>query len=306
MEIREKARPIPVIGFVWDVVDVYFGKRVGRAAAELTYFLLLTIFPILIGISAFLDRMNLKTSAILDQAQDFLPSSVMTLFREYLNYIDNNHSQQLFFVGLFLAMLFASGALRSLMNITQEIYEWPRMNGIIQAIFSVLFSLLLLFSTYLSMAVIITGNWFFRTIGNLLGFTDLAEKLQIWQYLKYLLLLALLLLVILVLYRVASLGKKPRPMVVPGALAASVALAIASWFFSMMVSHSVQYSLVYGSLASLIILMVWMYLCGNIIMLGPVFNFVFCQRRKAKRERKQQAAAAKLAEQAEQAPQGNV
>lgn len=299
MDIREKARPIPVVGFVWDVLDVYFGKRVGRAAAELTYFLLLTIFPILIGISAFLDTLNLKVSAVLDQAADFLPGSVMGLFREYLNYIDNNHSQQLFYVGLFLALLFASGALRSLMNIVQEIYDWPPMNGIKQVIYSVLFSLLLLISVYLSMAVIITGNWFFRTIGNFLGFTDLAERLQIYQYLKYLLLLGLLLLVILVLYRVASLGKKPRPMVVPGAMAASVALAIASWFFSMMVSHSIQYSLVYGSLASLAILLVWMYLCGNIIILGTVFNFVFCQRRRAKKALKQQHAA-EAAQQAEQ------
>ena len=298
MDIREKARPVPIVGFVWDVVDIYFGKRVGRAAAELTYFLLLTIFPILIGISAFLDSLNLKVSAILDQAADFLPSGVMGLFREYLNYIDNNHSQQLFYVGLFLALLFASGALRSLMNIVQEIYEWP-MNGVKQVIYSVLFSLLLLISVYLSMAVIITGNWFFRTIGNLLGFTDLAERLLIYQYLKYLLLLALLLLVILVLYRVASLGKKPRPMVIPGAMAASVALAIASWFFSMMVSHSIQYSLVYGSLASLAILLVWMYLCGNIIILGTVFNFVFCQRRRAKKALRQQQAA-EAARQAEQ------
>ena len=43
---------------------------------------------------------------------------------------------------------------------------------------------------------------------------------------------------------------------------------------------SSRYSLVYGSLASVIILLAWLSLCGNILMLGNVFNCVWYRRKK--------------------------
>ena len=83
--------------------------------------------------------------------------------------------------------------------------------------------------------------------------------------------------------RFAAPLDKPRPPVVPGALAASAALAIASVIFSFLMSNSTRYSLVYGSLASVIILLVWLYLCGNILIMGNVFNYVIYMLRKEKR-----------------------
>ena len=60
----------------------------------------------------------------------------------------------------------------------------------------------------------------------------------------------------------------------------SVALAAASMVFSFLVGSSTQYSLVYGSLASVIIMLVWLYLCGNVLILGSVFNYVLYRWRK--------------------------
>jgi membrane protein len=50
-------------------------------------------------------------------------------------------------------------------------------------------------------------------------------------------------------------------------------------------SRSTRYSLVYGSLASVIILLVWLYLCGNILILGNVANFVLYRHRQEKKRR---------------------
>ena len=48
-----------------------------------------------------------------------------------------------------------------------------------------------------------------------------------------------------------------------------------SWFIDM----SSRYSLVYGSLASLIILLVWLYFCGNILVIGAVVGQVWIRGR---------------------------
>ena len=50
--------------------------------------------------------------------------------------------------------------------------------------------------------------------------------------------------------------------------------AVFSWFIGM----SSRYALVYGSLASLIILLVWLYFCGNILLLGAVLCSVWGQK----------------------------
>ena len=67
-------------------------------------------------------------------------------------------------------------------------------------------------------------------------------------------------------------------------LTAAAALAIASMVFSVLMGNSTRYSLIYGSLASVIIMLVWLYLCGNILIMGNVINYVlFTHRKEARR-----------------------
>ncbi|MBD5098916.1 MAG: YihY/virulence factor BrkB family protein [Clostridiales bacterium] len=277
-------RAHPPIRFATDVVDVYFTKRVSRAAAELAYFLILTFFPIMICISAFVNELHLDLAALVEQADPFLPEGVLVLFRDYLVYIDTNQSTAMLLTGVFLTVLFASAAVRGLMNIMHELYGRATFRGLWQLVASILFSVLLLATIYLSLAVVVTGNWFFHLLGQVLRLENLVEQSGAWQSVKYLLLLAMVFLFILLLYRFAAPLDNPRPPVVPGALAASAALAIASMIFSILMGNSTRYSLIYGSLASVIILLVWLYLCGNILIMGNVVNYVlFIHRRERDR-----------------------
>lgn len=273
------------IRFAADVVDVYFSKNISRAAAELAYFLILTFFPILICISAFVNELHLNLRSLLDQADPFLPEGVLLLFREYLVYIDTNQSAAMLLSGVFLTVLFASAAVRGLMNMMRELYGRATFRGVGQLVASVLFAALLLVTIYLSIAVVVTGNWFFRLLGQLLKLEGLVERFGTWQWMKYLLLLGMVFLFILLLYRFAAPLDKPRPPVVPGALAAALTLAAASVIFSLLMGNSARYSLIYGSLASVILLLVWLYLCGNVLILGNVVNYVIFTHRKEKHRR---------------------
>ena len=270
----------PLLRFVADGLDVYFSKRVGRAAAELAYFLILTFFPIMICVSAFLDRLDLNLVSLLEQAELFLPEGVTAIFQDYITYIGTNQSAAMLISGAFLTILFASAAMRGLMNMMDELYGRATFRGLWQLVASVLFSVLLLVTIYLSLAVVVTGNWFFRLLGQTLGLDGLAERVSVWQSGKYALLLSMVFLFILLLYRFTAPLEKPRPPVVPGALGASAALAAASAIFSFLMSNSTRYPLVYGSLASVIIMLVWLYLCGNILIMGNVVNYVLFARRR--------------------------
>ena len=273
-------RTHPTLRFIAEAADVYFSKKVGRAAAQLAYFLILTFFPILICVSAFLDRLDLNLASLLNQAEPFLPAGVAAIFQDYITYIDTNQSAAMLISGAFLTILFASAAMRGLMSIMGELYGRATLQGLWQLVASVLFSVLLLITIYLSLAVVVTGNWFLRPLGQALGLDGLSERFSVWQWGKYVLLLSMVSLFILLLYRFAAPLGKPRPPVVPGALGAAAALAAASAIFSFLMSNSTRYSLVYGSLASVIIMLVWLYLCGNILIMGNVVNYVLFTHRR--------------------------
>lgn len=269
---------LPPVAFVSDVVGLYFSRRVSRSAAELAYFLVLTFFPILICLSAFVSKLNLDMNTLLEEASYVLPQGVLVIFRDYLGYIDTHQSNAMLVAGVLMSAVFASAAVRGLMNVMYEIYGRATFLGLRQLVASFVFSIFLLVTIYLSITVVVTGNWFFRMLGQLLNLDDLVAQADTWQWVKYLLLTALVFLFILLLYRFAAPLSHPRPPVIPGALLAAVALTIASMIFSAFMEHSTRYSLVYGSLTSVIILLVWLYLCGNVLIVGGLVNYAIDER----------------------------
>ncbi len=273
---------LPAISFVADVVRLYFSKHVSRSAAHLAYFLTLTFFPILICISAFMGRINLRLADLLSELEHLLPTGVYSIFQDYVGYLDSNFSIPMFLTGIFLTVFFASAAIRGINTFNRELYGHSKSRRPRHYLYSLMFALLLLVTIYLSMAVILTGNRFFHMLGKLLGLNDLAQRFGVWQWLKYIILSAIVFLFVLLLYRFTAPHRMPSPPVIPGALLTSGALVIASLVFATIVSHSARYSLVYGSLASVIIMLVWLYLCGNILILGNVVNYVVFTRQNIK------------------------
>lgn len=270
---------VPAAGFIADVAGVYFSKRVSRAASELAYFLLLTFFPILICISTFLGRLQLDMTEMVDELDRIIPGGVTAILNEYLRYVESSQSPGMLLAGIFMTVLFASAGVRGLMNIMHEVYGRTTFQGLGQLGASILFAILLLAAIYLSLVVVVTGNWFFHLIERIFQLENLAERFGTWQWIKYLILLGVVFSFILLLYRFTAPLARPRPPVMVGALGAAVALAVASVIFSWFMGRSTNYSLVYGSLASVIILLVWLYLCGNILILGSVVNYVIYRRR---------------------------
>ena len=270
------------VRFVREMVELYFSAHVSRSAAELAYFLILSFFPILICINSFVGALDLDISLVLDGVERFLPGGVAFILADYVEYVTANQSPGMFLAGLFVILVSASAAVRALMKIMDDIYGKTNYPGPWSIVVSVGFSLLLLLTTYLSLVVLLTGNWFLRLVE---GFLPINRVIWDWQWLRFVILFALVLLFISLLYRVSAPMGKPRPPVLTGAILAAVTLAGASVLFSWFIGMSSRYSLVYGSLASVIILLVWLYLCGNILILGNLFNCVWYRHRKTKHRR---------------------
>lgn len=270
---------IAPVKFIVELVDLYFGKRVPQSAAALAYYLILTFFPVLICVNAFVGLLNLDVNMVVLSAQPFLPAESLGVLGDYLSYITENQSPGLLTAGLSVTIFSAASAFRTLMNTMDELYDRTSYRGLWQVVASFVFSVLLLAIIYLSIAVVLTGEWLFRLAAQYLHM-DAAALPWDWQWLRFFLLFALVLFFVLVVYRMAAPRSKPRPPIFTGAVLAAAALVGASVLFSWSIEMFSRYSLVYGSLASVIILLAWLSLCGNILMLGNVFNCVWYRHKK--------------------------
>jgi membrane protein len=264
----------PVLSFLANTVSLYFDKRVSRSAAELAFFFTLTFFPLLICIHALADLFHLNEAPLLAMIANLIPKSSLTVLTDYLNYISSNQSTALLIGGLILMFTSSSAAFRSLLNITGDIYGKPLFSGLRHIIASFLSAILLLVILYVSILLLVTGDWFIAFLTQDLGVS--SAVLSAWYWLRFLLLFALFFFILLFYYRIPVIRRKRhnRPPVIWGTLFSSMALVIVSMIFSWFIEMSSRYQLVYGSLAAMIILMLWLYLCGNIIILGSIINFV--------------------------------
>ena len=278
----------PVL-FVRDMVQAYGRLGVSRAAAALAYFLILTLFPLLVCVNFFIGLLELDPEAVFSALDPLLPRESLSIILEYLTYVSGipqSQSTPLLLASLFTILLSASAGLRTLLKTMDELYQVRHVSSLRRVAVSVILSLLFLLTIYLSIVVIFTGDWFFQLLEARLP-SPLAELIplrllsQLWGWLRYLLLFFCVLLLVLAVYRMGTPPplRREKKVLRLTALLSAGALVACSVLFSWFIGMSSRYSLVYGSLASLIILLVWLYFCGNILLVGAVAGRVWFHRR---------------------------
>lgn len=184
-----------------------------------------------------------------------------------------------------MTLFSASAAIRALMNAMDDIYEQVTYTGLWKIIASVAFSVLFLLTIYLSLVVVLTGNWFFHLLEDFIHQFPRLSHIKLpweWQWMRFFLLFCLLMIFVMLLYRATAPRGHPSPPILTGAFLASAALVLSSVLFSYFIGLSSRYSLVYGALGSVVILLVWLYLCGTIVILGSCFNRVWYDRKKSR------------------------
>jgi len=289
--VVKKFLSLPPVSFAVETAELFMGVGGSRSAAALSYFLILTLFPLLVCVNYFIGLFHLDLEKLLLSLDQVLPAGVLAVMGDYLRYVTASQSPALLLASLFTILVSASAGLRTLLAAMDELHGRADPHPLRRIVFSVALSVLFLMTIYLSVVVIFTGEWFFwlleehlpRHVAELLPLSDLSG---LWQWMRYLLLFCFVLLLVLLVYRAGTpRGAMRLPVVALSSLLAALAISAASVVFSWFIGMSSRYALVYGSLASLIILLVWLYLCGNLLLLGAAVGRVLENRLKHKKRR---------------------
>lgn len=275
--LKSKARrklhvPLPVR----DMVDLYFEKRIGHSSAALAFYLMLSIFPFLICITAMLSRFEV-VNGILWFLDGIMPKETLSYIKDYLDYISTVNSAMLITAGSLFMLTSSASAFRVLTAAMENVQGRARFTGFFATLFSFIFSIVFLVAIYISCLVIIGGEWLLSLLNR---YIDIGIFPALWNWLRFVMLFFVLYFIILAIYKVTAPRDSRDITRRWGALMAALLLVGISILFSWFVGQSVKYTLVYGSLAAIFILMMWLNLCGNILIMGNAVNVVLHKYKK--------------------------
>ena len=269
-----------ILQFLKEFGRLYLDKRLTRASAALSYFLTMTLFPFLIILYTLLGNSYGRAMRILDFARNFIAAESAETIGDFLQYVAANNSTAMMVAAIVVLVTSASAAVRSLQATIGEMQGGQRFQGLMGFVFSIVFSLLFVATIYFGVLVMLTGRDFIRWLNSVLPFVDISQS---WNVLRFIVLAAIEYGIVWSVYTVSKRHGEHYPTGV-GALAATVALVGVSVAFSVFIGASARYPLVYGSLASVILLMFWLYTVCLVIYGGAAVNIALRNVRQEKQQ----------------------
>jgi membrane protein len=258
-----------------DAGKAYMSNHLGDRAAALTYYSVLAVFPGLIVLISLLGVLGDQgtVDALLRIIDNLGPSSAVDTLRGPLDQIVEHSSRAgvALVFGLALALYSASGYIGAFIRATNEIWavEDERPFWKLRPL-QVLITLTVVAVVAVLLFALVLSGPLADAVGSELGIGDTA--LKAWSIVKWPLLFVVVVFAIALLFRISpDTRHEGMRWLLPGSALATVLWLLASAGFSTYVSHFGSYSNTYGSLAGIIVFLIWLWLSNSAILLGAQF-----------------------------------
>jgi membrane protein len=246
-------------------------------AASLTYYGLLALFPaliVLVSIVGLVGDPKSTTDTLTDIVTRIGPDSAAATFEGPIRQVTESRATAGFalIIGAAVALWSASGYLGAFIRASNVIYETPEGRPFwklrpLQLVMTLVVVLLL---AVMAVGVVLTGP-IVTEVADPIGVSDTA--VTIWNYAKWLVIALLFVFMIgLIYYASPNVKQRGFKWISPGGLVALVVWLVASAGFALYVSQFGSYNKVYGSMAGVVVVLIWMWLTNLAILFGHELN----------------------------------
>jgi len=262
-----------------DMIRRYYVHDVARDSAALTYYLLFAIFPLLIFVSTLLGVLELDIASITAVLAPILPSDVVDIIRTYLEYVAANQSRQLLWFSLVFSIWFPMRSTGCLMHSLRKAFGRSAPENILLGqLRTLLFTIWMIFVIGLTLALVVVGR---RALYFLSGFLPLSETfISVWGYLRFIILGLVMAISLGILYQLALGQRRPLREVLPGVGSSLAAWLLLSMAFSYYVENMARYAQLYGSIATIVVVLLWLYMSGQVLILGAELSASLIHRKE--------------------------
>ncbi len=244
----------------------------GRAA-QLAYYFLLALFPALLFLTALLGLLPLEQvlPELMTYLRTVLPADALSLLQRYLDSVVSGSGTDILSLGLLGALWASSSGVTAIMESLNVVYDAEETRPfwkvrLVAALLTIGLAAFIITSITLILYGARIGEW----IANIVGLGWLF--LMAWNVLQWPVAVILMLLALAIIYAICPDVEHDWRWVTPGSV-----FAVALWMglslgFKAYVDHFGNYNAAYGSIAGVIVLMLWLYLTGVVILLGGEIN----------------------------------
>ncbi|WP_221353734.1 YihY/virulence factor BrkB family protein [Streptomyces beigongshangae] len=288
-QIEERAPDTPAqlpkrswLAVLKGTVKEFKDDELADRAAALTYYGVLSLFPALLLLVSLLGIAGKSaTQEVLDNLKKLTPGSARDIISDAVTQLQGRGGigSIMAVVSIVLALWSASGYVAAFIRSANAVYDIPEGRPVwkVLPIRIGVTVVLLVLAVVSSLIVVFTGG-LARQVGGALGIGDSA--LTVWSIAKWPVLVVLVTIMIALLYW-ATPNVKGRGFkwVTPGSVLALLIWLVASAGFAFYVANFGSYNKTYGTLAGVIIFLIWLWISNIAILLGLEFDSELARQR---------------------------
>ena len=274
-----------VKGYFSRIFDIIKKPEMKFLPGQLAYFLILSIFPLLTLVGYILSKITLLSSNGLITISTFLPESVTSVLIPFLS--GNNITDNVNWV-MIIGFIIVSNGTYSIIVTSNEVYgirDGDYLKERVKALFMIF---ILLFLFVFILIVLAYGNILLEYILKLKFLTKLKNDIYlIFLLLRWPISFLLFFAILKVLYTLAPDKKISSKYMNKGALFTTVGWILATLIYSYYVTMIADYTVFYGSLSGIIIMMIWIYVLSFIFVMGIAINaedYLNCKKMNKKKK----------------------
>ena len=248
-------------------------------SAQLAYYFLLSLFPLMIVVFTIIPYIPIPHQDLLGMIREFAPGDTMDLIEKTVGEAMEHQSGGLLSFGIIGTIWSASNGINAIVKAFNRAYNVKESRSFIVARGM---SVLLTFGMIVVLVLAIVLPMFGREIGLVLSsqFGYKNEFLHLWNTLSVAVSSLIIFLIFIGLYWIAPNVRLKCRTAIPGAAVAVIGWIASSYGLSYYIDHFSNYSITYGSIGAIIVLMIWFYISAFIIILGGEINAFYSEKNK--------------------------
>ena len=253
-------------------------------ASSLAFNFFLAFFPsiiVLFTLIPYIPIVDLQET-LMELITTILPPHTNEIAFATIYDIINNPRSGLLSIGFILTIFFATNGVNSLIEAFNSSYHINESRSIIQ---QRLLSLGITFLLSCILMITILLIMFSKTVVNYLISAEIIENKSIEYILfgKWMVIIIMLFVGISIIYHFGPTIKKKFQLFTPGSIISTCLIIVTSSFFNYYISNFAEYNKVYGSIGTLIIILLWMYINSIILLIGFELNASIFNAKKQKK-----------------------
>lgn len=237
---------------------------------QLSFFFLMSLIPLIALLGAIASSFHISLSTLESLFAISIPNAIKEALSLFTSGKSIGTNMAIFYISAFIL---ASNGTHSMIIASNSIYKFKDKDYLSRRIKAVLMTLILVLLLLFLLAVPVFGDFIIHLIEVAMGSSTNTKIINIiYQILKYPTSLLFIFISIKLLYTMAPDKKIESSTTTNGAIFTTIIWIVATEIYSIYIGVFNKYDLFYGSVANILILMLWIYLLSYVFVLGMALN----------------------------------